>query len=131
MECFTDRKDFRLWNIDSPCVCGVEANNVSNIKKNYFQIPRNLYGSFSQTRTFFPNQVIFPKLGNFYLNSYFWTRVCVSTWQSPGHPGRWRKRNQVYNVHRLVQLRVGSFYVFWFGCALSLASFYQHLIQMI
>jgi len=21
------RKDFRLWNIDSPCVCGVEANN--------------------------------------------------------------------------------------------------------
>ena len=35
-KCFTDRKDFRLWNIDSPCVCGVEANNVSNNKIFFF-----------------------------------------------------------------------------------------------
>ena len=126
MECFTDRKDFRLWNIDSPCVCGVEANNVSNNKIFFFKFP---------TPKLFPNYVRI-----FCLNSYFLSRVCVSTWQSPGRPGRWRKRTQVYNVLTQTcarsaicnsEWRVLMYSGLWFDCVSHWPAFYQYFIKMI
>ena len=42
MNSFVYRKDFRLWNIDSPCVCGVEANNVGN-NKSFFKFLEPLF----------------------------------------------------------------------------------------
>ena len=77
------RKDFRLWNIDSPCVCGVEANNVSNIESIFnFPNQNNCIMAF-----FSPSQDIFMEffLKHDILGLFFQTKFLYGILPEPRH----------------------------------------------